>query len=216
MDFQEKSDQLKQLLDVAIQLNSRLTKSHQLMLASHVAGLTPGAKGLTPPPESARRSVCNLISTIKSLTAEVRPSEDMQWLEVDPFMEDFRNRSIHTKLTLLRAQLIGHGNHQGTSGAPAPTPTTPANETSKSPVNARRKRDAYSKLNLGEKAVALKVAHPDWTAVQIADHLGATRQALYKYPAFTKIMGAMRADKKLVAKGSKNRNGTIEAWDDND
>jgi len=67
-------------------------------------------------------------------------------------------------------------------------------------------------LSLDEKAVALKVNDPELSVTTIARRLGCSRQQLYNLPKFHTILGILKTGKQELPKGSKDKDGTVEAW----
>ena len=65
------------------------------------------------------------------------------------------------------------------------------------------------------RALALLVAHPDWTDVRIAKEAGLNRTTLYKYPMYIASRKLMKTEgKKNLAGGFKDgETGEVEAWD---
>lgn len=65
------------------------------------------------------------------------------------------------------------------------------------------------------KALALLVDHPDWTDTKIAKAVPCNRTTLYKWPKFVAARDLVReAGKKEMPQGSKDRDHSVEAWDD--
>jgi hypothetical protein len=68
-----------------------------------------------------------------------------------------------------------------------------------------------------EKALALLVAHPEWTDAKIAEKAGVSRTTLYK-PNWTRYQAAreaLRRGRGSLPRGTKDgETGDIEAWDD--
>jgi len=77
--------------------------------------------------------------------------------------------------------------------------------------------DPMNKLNLGERAVALKLSNPQLRAKEIAAKLGCTRAALYEYEAFKTAMKMCKeTTRRVIARGHKGKDGTIEAYYERD
>ena len=68
-----------------------------------------------------------------------------------------------------------------------------------------------------ERALALLVAHPEWTDAHIAEKAGVSRTTLYK-PNWTRYQAAREALKQgrgSLPRGTKDgETGDVEAWDD--
>jgi hypothetical protein len=66
-----------------------------------------------------------------------------------------------------------------------------------------------------ELAVGMRLLHPDWTEQRIAKAVGVSRQTLYRWPAYDAARKAVIRLRSLPT-GSKDRDGNMEAWYDED
>jgi hypothetical protein len=67
-----------------------------------------------------------------------------------------------------------------------------------------------------ERALALLVAHPEWSDTQIAKKVGVSRTSVYRWERFKAARKAMRTTES-IPKGTKNgKTGDIEAWSDDE
>lgn len=69
-------------------------------------------------------------------------------------------------------------------------------------------------VSLDAKALAVFIEHPDWKKTQIAAHLKTNPKSLApkRCPKLTAAIAAHKAP--LAPRGSKDRNGNLEAWDE--
>jgi hypothetical protein len=92
--------------------------------------------------------------------------------------------------------------------SPVPVAETP---TATGTVNSTiQERTTEEKQAL---AIGLLCRYPNWTRTRIAKEVGVDRRTLYNWPGFQTAWKAAKAkDPGRVVRGSKNSNGTIEAY----
>ena len=64
------------------------------------------------------------------------------------------------------------------------------------------------------QAIALLKDHPDWTVTKIAETIGVSRTTPYSWEDFKKAKEAMEQGRCDIPRGSKDKDGNMEAWDD--
>jgi hypothetical protein len=65
-----------------------------------------------------------------------------------------------------------------------------------------------------KRALALAVLqqHPEWSDTRIAKAAGCSRTTLYRWPFYVKARELLASGKKVRPRGSKSKDGVIEAW----
>lgn len=82
-------------------------------------------------------------------------------------------------------------------------------------LDAPGKKEAGGKTaELSKEALALAALtdHPDWTDEQIADAADCCRESLYRMKKFMAAKALLKEGKHDVARGSKSKEGEVEAW----
>jgi hypothetical protein len=82
---------------------------------------------------------------------------------------------------------------------------------------APRQHSDFGKASLDAMAVAVFIDHPEWTKKKIANHLGKHEKSLAptRCPKLDAAIKAYKA-KPPTVRGSKDSEGNVEAWDDED
>lgn len=73
--------------------------------------------------------------------------------------------------------------------------------------------DKATELSLVHKALAVIAANPGWTVSRVAREVGCSRGHLYRLPIIKTALRARRGSKKALPRGFKDREGNLEAWD---
>jgi hypothetical protein len=72
--------------------------------------------------------------------------------------------------------------------------------------------DAAATLSKDARALAALADHPDWTDKQIAKAAGCNVKSLYRMKSFTTAKAALKQGRDDMPKGSKSKEGEVEAW----
>ncbi len=73
---------------------------------------------------------------------------------------------------------------------------------------------ATDSLTGEEKALALLVAHPDWTDIKIAEKTPCSRTTLYGWSKYVAVRKALKANRPKPLRGTKDgETGAVEAWE---
>jgi hypothetical protein len=73
---------------------------------------------------------------------------------------------------------------------------------------------AADQLSAEAKALAVLADHPDWTNTAIAEAAGVVRTSLYRFPRFMQAREVQERERLEKPRGSKGKDGTIEAFDE--
>ena len=80
--------------------------------------------------------------------------------------------------------------------------------------NGKKTKPQPEKLSAKARVLAVWTEHPEWSNTKIAKAAGINRTTLYDYPEFKNLRATQKEDKKRIRRGSKAKDGTIEAIDE--
>jgi hypothetical protein len=79
---------------------------------------------------------------------------------------------------------------------------------------AKKGKSQPQKLSAKARALAILVEHQDWSDTKIAKEAGINRTTLYNYPEFKAARKMQKQNKGKIPRGSKDREGNVEAIDE--
>jgi hypothetical protein len=79
--------------------------------------------------------------------------------------------------------------------------------------NVEKAKSQPEKLSAKARVLAVWTEHPEWSDTKIAKAAGISRTTLYDYPEFKNLRATQKEGKKRIRRGSKTKDGTIEAID---
>lgn len=91
-----------------------------------------------------------------------------------------------------------------------------AAEATKQPEDKSGGQTTSPDISLDARAVGVYVEHPDWTKKRIAESLECNEKSLCpdRCPKLAAAIRAHRAPDRKARRGSKDRDGNVEAWDE--